>query len=151
MYLSTFFDISPIFPMPGSGNYMRQPLFVEDFCNIIINCIDMKKDNKIYNITGKEKLLLINLLKKIAKEKKKKILFIKIPLPIFHMMIKVYGLFNRKTKIVPDQLTALTAGDVFPVIAWERKFNVISTKFDDGIRKTINSRYYRYSSKMTRE
>jgi nucleoside-diphosphate-sugar epimerase len=142
-YLVKMFEKSPIFPMPGSGKYLRQPLYVQDFARIILNSLDMKMDNKTYNITGKEKIYLIDCLKKIFKAKNNKILFIKIPLPIFYFMIKVYGLLNRNTKIVPDQLTALTAGDIFPVIKWEILFDIEPTKFEDGVKDMLASKHYR--------
>ena len=137
--------------MPGSGKYMRQPLFVEDFANVILSYVERTPENKIYNITGKEKILLIDMLKIYAKTEKKSVLFLKIPLPIFHLMIKVYGLINRKTRIVPEQLTALTAGDKFPVINWDKIFNVKPTKFKDGILKTVNAPYYKYKDEMKGE
>src|SRR5690606_7207154 len=36
-WLSRFMRRLPIFPLPGDGRYMRQPLDVGDFCNIIIS------------------------------------------------------------------------------------------------------------------
>ncbi len=152
-YLISFFDKSTIFPMPGSGKYIRQPLYVKDFCRIILSCVESRKlkpKNKIYNITGKEKIYLIDCLKEFYKERKQKKLFIKIPIPIFRLLIKLYGAINRKTRIIPEQLTALTAGDVFPVIKWEKIFNITPTKFLDGAKDTVNSKYYKYSKEMTR-
>ena len=35
-WLSRFMKRVPIFPIPGSGKYMRQPLYVLDFCRIIV-------------------------------------------------------------------------------------------------------------------
>ena len=150
-YLTKIIDRSPIFPMPGSGEYLRQPLFVEDFCKIIISCIDRKMDNKTYLIAGFEKIFLIDLLKTIAKEKRRKVLFLKIPITIFRLMIIVYGWFNHKTKIVPDQLTALTAGDIFKVEKWDVKFAVKPTKFSVGTRKMLDSKYYKYGAEMKSE
>ena len=152
-YLISFFNKSPIFPMPGNGKYLRQPLYVKDFARIILNCIEpnkLKSKNKIYNITGKEKIYLIDCLKEFYKERKQKKLFIKIPLPIFDLLIRLYKLLNRKTRIVPEQLSALTAGDVFPVIKWEKIFNVKPTSFSTGVKETVNSKYYKYSKEMTR-
>jgi nucleoside-diphosphate-sugar epimerase len=149
-YLISMFEKSPVFPMPGSGKYIRQPLYVEDFCRIIVSCMRMKPRNKIYNITGKEKIYLIDCLKIIFKEKHKHIAFVNIPLPIFKGLIGLYGLFNRKTRIVPDQLTALTAGDIFPVIAWDKIFHVKPTAYVAGVRKMLHSPYYKYQKEMKR-
>ena len=41
-WLSRFLQKVPVFPIPGNGRYMRQPLYVGDFCNVIISCIENK-------------------------------------------------------------------------------------------------------------
>ena len=38
-WLSRFMSKVPIFPIPNDGKFIRQPLYVIDFCNIIISCI----------------------------------------------------------------------------------------------------------------
>ena len=148
-FLARFFSF-PIFPMPGSGKYMRQPLYVDDFARIIISCIERKPANKEYNITGKEKIYLIDMLKEYARKMDKKIFFLRIPIPVFHAMIWFYGLFNSKTRIIPEQLTALIAGDIFPVILWEKIFKVKPTRFKDGVKEMVSSEFYKYEKKMTR-
>ena len=34
-WLSRFMAKVPVFPIPGSGKYMRQPLYVIDFCRVL--------------------------------------------------------------------------------------------------------------------
>jgi nucleoside-diphosphate-sugar epimerase len=148
-YLRTFFRYR-LFPMPGNGRYLRQPIFVEDFCRIIISCIERAPDNKVYDIAGKEQWYLIDMLKLLAEEEKKRVLFVPIPLPLFNLMIRVYGFVNRSTRIIPDQLTALTAGDIFPVIDWEKIFGVKYTPFKAGVRKMVSSKHYALASQMIR-
>jgi len=54
-WLSRFMKKVPVFPVPGHGRYMRQPLYVGDFANIIISCIENRVRDGIYNISGHEK------------------------------------------------------------------------------------------------
>lgn len=35
-WLARFMQRTPVFPIPGNGSYVRQPLFESDFCDIII-------------------------------------------------------------------------------------------------------------------
>ncbi|MBI4980539.1 NAD(P)-dependent oxidoreductase [Candidatus Woesearchaeota archaeon] len=149
-FLTRILEISPIFPMPGSGKYLRQPLFVQDLCRIIIHLIEIKPKSKIHNIIGKEKINLIDLLKIIAKEKKIHRFYLKIPILIFVLLLKCYSLITRSKPFVPDQLKALTAGDIFPVTGWEEEFGVKYTPFREGIRKMLNSSYYKYRLEMER-
>ena len=41
-WLSRFMKKVPVFPIPGNGRYLRQPLYVGDFCNVIISCLENK-------------------------------------------------------------------------------------------------------------
>jgi len=54
-WLSRFMLRTPVFPIPGNGRFMRQPLYAGDFANIIINCIESRIPPEIFNITGREK------------------------------------------------------------------------------------------------
>jgi nucleoside-diphosphate-sugar epimerase len=149
-YLATFFDKGPIFPMPGSGKYLRQPIYVRDYCRIIINAIEMRMDNKVYDITGKEEVYLIHMLKMYAKAMKKRIAIVPIPLRMFKLLIKTYKIFDRNTRIVPAQLDALIAGDYFVVTDWDKHFNVKPTPLKEGISEMVSSKYFKYAKEMTR-
>ena len=46
-WLSRFIQKVPIFPIPGNGRFMRQPLYVGDFCEIIIACLEKPIPAKI--------------------------------------------------------------------------------------------------------
>ena len=39
-WLARFLKKSPLFPIPGDGHCIRQPLYVGDVCQIIISCIE---------------------------------------------------------------------------------------------------------------
>jgi len=53
-WLSRFMKKVPIFPIPGDGKYMRQPLYSGDFCDIIISCIENNISEGVFNISGHE-------------------------------------------------------------------------------------------------
>lgn len=141
-------DNQIIFPMPGSGKYIRQPLFVKDLVNIIIKLIERTPKNKTYNLIGKERIYFINLLRIIRKQKNKKTIFIKLPIPIFSFLFNIYNFLKGKKPYVPEQLSALTAGDIFPLEDWESEFEVKYTPFKEGIRKMLESPYYNHTKLM---
>jgi len=131
------FEKYPIVLIPGNGKYIRQPLYVLDFVKIIIKLIEKKPENKIYNIIGKEKIYFIDLIKLILKAKNKNKIFIQIPKSLFILLLQIYGTFTRSKPFIPDQLKALTAGDVFPVTNWEKEFGVKYTSFKECVLETI--------------
>ena len=66
-WLARFMQRVPIFPIPGSGRYLRQPLYVGDFCDIIMSCIDKRPNKAGYNISGQEKIDYIDLMREVKK------------------------------------------------------------------------------------
>jgi len=147
-FLTHVLEKYPFFPMPGSGKYTRQPLFVIDICKIILKLIEAKPKNKIYNIIGKEKIYFIDLIKIIAKIKKIHKLFIKIPTKLFLFLLKIHSTITRKKIFISAQLASLQNDDVFPVTSWDKKFKISYTPFKEGIKKTIHSPYYKYRKQM---
>src|SRR5262245_55924625 len=41
-WLARFMQRVPVFPVPGHGRYLRQPLYAGDFCNIVLSCDDSR-------------------------------------------------------------------------------------------------------------
>jgi len=147
-WLSRFMKRIPIFPIPGHGKYMRQPLYVKDFCNIIISCIEMQPDKKVYNISGNEQVDYIDIIRTIKKVQGLKTIIIKIPYSLFWILLKIYAVFSNDPPFTTDQLQSLMAKDEFEVIPWWDLFNTSSTKFDDAIKETFCDEQY---SKITLE
>lgn len=141
-WLSRFMKKVKIFPIPGNGRFMRQPLYVGDFCNIIISCMEQKVEAKIYNITGLEQIDYIDIIRKIKEVTKAKTFLLKIPYSLFYFLIWIWGLFDKKPPFTTQQLEALVAKDEFEVIDWPGIFNVTPTPFADAIEKTFTDSVY---------
>jgi nucleoside-diphosphate-sugar epimerase len=144
-YLTYLMEKSIAFPVPGSGKYLRQPLYVNDMCNIIIKSLN-KPTNNVHNIIGKEKINFLDLLKIISKKRKLHNIFVKIPIPLFIGLLKTYSKLTGKKPFVKDQLLALIAGDKFPVDNWDKEFKVKYTSFNSAFNELLKSEYYQYRS-----
>lgn len=140
-WLSRFMKRIPIFPIPGDGKYIRQPLYVKDFCNIIIDCIQTRKEG-IYDITGIEKVYYIDIIKAIKKYTKSKTVILNIPYWLFYTLLYIWGIFDSDPPFTVDQLKALVAGDIFEVIDWPSIFNVKPTPFEKAIEETFTHPIY---------
>jgi nucleoside-diphosphate-sugar epimerase len=147
-WITRFMEKIPIIPMPGSGKYIRQPLFVEDLCKIILTLIERKLKNQTWNIIGREKIYYIDVLKMIAKAKGLRRIFIPIPLFIFGFLLKLYGFIMRKPMFTKEQMKALVAGDIFEVQNWWDEFDVEYTSLEKGIWKTWHSEESKYAEEM---
>ena len=141
-WLSRFIKKVPIFPIPGHGRYMRQPLYVGDFCNIIISCIENRVKDGVFNISGHEKIDYIDIIHEIKKAINAKAVILKIPYSIFYSMLWVWGLFDKNPPFTTQQLAALRAKDEFEVIDWPNIFSVPCTPFNKAIDETFNDPNY---------
>ena len=63
-WLARFMARTPVFPIPGNGRYLRQPLYVGDFCDIIMACIE-RRITGAYNISGLEAIDYIDLIRAV--------------------------------------------------------------------------------------
>jgi nucleoside-diphosphate-sugar epimerase len=141
-WLSRFMKKTPLFPIPGDGKYLRQPLFVGDFCDIIVSAMEKRISNETYNITGREKLTYIDIIKTIKKTIKSRTILLPIPYRLFDTLLRIYGIFDKSPPFTPAQLKALVADDIFDLVDWESIFDVKATPFADAINITLTDPVY---------
>jgi hypothetical protein len=132
----------PIFPIPGNGRYLRQPLYVRDFCMVIINCMKGHIKKGIYNISGQEKLDYINIIYELKFFNKIDTPIIKIPYFIFYLLLMIWECFDRDPPFTTKQLKALSAKDEFEVIDWPNIFGVPYTPFKLAMKETFTHPKY---------
>lgn len=141
-WLSKFMNRTPVFPVPGDGRYMRQPLYVGDFCNIIISCMENRIQDRTYNISGHEHVDYIDIIREIKRTTNARTTIIKIPYGLFFFLLWVWALFDRNPPFTTQQLAALVAKDEFEVIDWPSIFDVPCTSFAKAMDETFNHPIY---------
>ena len=141
-WLGRFMKKVPVFPIPGDGKYMRQPLYAGDFSSIIVSCIEKQIAGEIYNISGLERIDYIDIIREIKAAIKARAIILRIPYGLFYVLLKVWALFDKEPPFTADQLKALVAHDEFEEIDWPSIFEVKRTSFRDAINKTFNDPEY---------
>jgi len=141
-WLSRFMKRVPVFPIPGRGRIIRQPLYVLDFVRIIVAAMNREHKDKIYNITGREKIFYVDMIRQIKKTVHAKCLILSIPYGVFWILLKTYSLFSSNPPFTTDQLKALMSSDEFELIPWWDVFNVTSTPFAEAVEDTFNHQEY---------
>jgi len=136
-WLSRFMEKMPIFPIPGHGRYMRQPLYNKDFCKIIVHCMETQPNGDIYDIVGDQKIDYIDIIRTIKRVKQLNTWIIKIPYLLFYWLLKIYALFSKKPPFTADQLKALTAGDEFAGVDTHATFGIAQTPFETAMQETF--------------
>jgi nucleoside-diphosphate-sugar epimerase len=141
-WLSRFMQRVPVFPVPGDGRYMRQPLYVGDFCNIIISCIESGRREGIFTISGHEKIDYIDIIREIRRAIGTRTIIMKIPYSLFYFLLWLWSLFDRHPPFTTQQLQALVARDEFKLIDWPSIFGVRCTPFASAIEETFRDPVY---------
>ena len=141
-WLARFMQKAPLFPIPGSGRYLRQPLYAGDFCDIIMACIAQRPTAKAYNISGQEKIDYIDLIRAVKDAARARTRIVRIPYALFWIMLYVYALFDRDPPFTTTQLEALVTPDVFEVIDWPGIFGVKATPLKTALAETYRHPTY---------
>ena len=141
-WLSRLMKKTPIFPIPGQGEYMRQPLYAGDLCDVIISCIERRPNGQAYNISGLEKIAYIDLMRAVKEVTHAKTAIVKIPYGLFHALLSIYALFDRDPPFTTKQLRALATPDIFEVIDWPGVFSVTPTPLKSALETTFQDPKY---------
>ena len=141
-WLARFMQKAPLFPIPGSGRYLRQPLYAGDFCDIIMACIEQRPTGKSYNISGQEKIDYIDLIRAVREASRAHTPIVRVPYSLFWIMLYVYAVFDRDPPFTTKQLEALVTPDVFEVIDWPGIFGVQATPLQAALAETYRHPTY---------
>lgn len=133
-WLARFLKKSPVFPIPGSGRFTRQPLYVQDFCSVIVSCLEQPQIEGAYDITGRERISYLSLMRELRRAVGSRSWIIHLPIPIFGVLLQLWALISRQPAFTRSQLKALTAGDEFELIDWPGIFGVEATPLADALR-----------------
>jgi nucleoside-diphosphate-sugar epimerase len=140
-WLARFMQRMPVFPIPGSGKFLRQPLYAADFCEIIVSAL-MNETTGTYNITGQERIDYIDLIRAVKKATGAKAHIQKIPYSLFWSLLKANALFDKNPAFTVGQLKALVTPDVFEVIDWPGIFAVRATPLQQALDETFQDPVY---------
>lgn len=135
-WLSRFMARTPVFPIPGDGRFMRQPLYERDFCRCIVRCIERQPDGAVYDVVGETRIDYVDIIRTIKRVKGLRTLIVPIPIGLFAFLLRTYALFSRRPPFTADQLEALSAGDDFHGVDTEATFGVRQTPFEEAIRES---------------
>ena len=141
-WLARFMQRMPVFPVPGSGRYKRQPLYAGDFCDIIISCIETPRPGEVFNISGQEQIDYIDLVRTLRTATSSRTRIIRIPYGLFWLLLKIYALVDRKPPFTTNQLEALVIPEIFEVIDWPSVFGVKATALAEAFRQTFQDPVY---------
>jgi nucleoside-diphosphate-sugar epimerase len=140
-WLARFMQRTPVFPIPGNGKYLRQPLFVGDFADIIAASLE-KHITGAYNITGLERVDYIDMIRMLKEATGASTRIVKIPYGVFKLLLRVNAMVDKDPPFTSKQLEALVTPDVFEVIDWPGIFGVRATPLPEAFKNTFQDPIY---------
>lgn len=136
-WLSRFMSKVPIFPIPGSGKFQRQPLYVKDFCRVIASAITAKQPMLgTFDISGRQIIDYIDLIKLLKKASGASSRIIRVPFSVFDVGLKFVALFIKNPPFTSQQLHALVIPEIFPIWDWPGHFKVKETLLSTAFLET---------------
>jgi nucleoside-diphosphate-sugar epimerase len=140
-WLRRFMDKAPVFPIPGSGRYRRQPLYAGDFAAVIASSLE-NRTTGTYDISGRTEIDYVDLIAAIKRIAKGRAAIVHIPFRLFWILLWVYARLDKNPPFTVNQLEALVIPEVFPVIDWPTIFGVTETPLETALAETyLDPRY----------
>lgn len=141
-WLARFMKKAPIFPIPGDGQYVRQPLYAGDFCDIIIACLEQRLAGQAHNISGREHIAYIDLMRLVREASGGTARLVRIPTGLFRTLLATYAMIDRNPPFTTRQLDALITPETFEIIDWPGIFGVPGTGLRDAMMQTYRDPRY---------
>ncbi|MFT4262850.1 MAG: NAD-dependent epimerase/dehydratase family protein [Nocardioides sp.] len=141
-WLSRFMKRIPVFPIPGNGRFMRQPLYVRDFARVIASALRIRPVGEIHDVTGVDKVDYVDLIRAIRTAVHARTLLVFIPVKVFAFLLWVWARFDKNPPFTDQQLNALVAGDEFDDTDWHERFGVTPTPLAAAVEETFNDPRY---------
>ena len=138
--LIKYLDKFKIFPIFGNGKNLLQPVYVDDLSKSYFNVIKNKNVtfNKSYNLAGKNSIEYLKILKIIETALKKKIIFIRLPINISVILVKILNiLFFGKFPINSSQVRRQSEDKIFSFNEATIDFNFNPIKIEEGLKLQI--------------
>ena len=125
----------PFFPVFGDGNYLQQPIYVDDVAQAIVSCLASDKTiRKSYNIAGGHALTYNQVIDTIARQLNKRIWKIHVPSKPVVGMLKLFEQIHIPFPIKAEQVLRLNENKDFSYAEAQRDFGFSPLTFEEGVK-----------------
>lgn len=132
--LIKFMRLSPIIPVFGDGQYLQQPIFVDDVASAVLGCL--KADvtiGKSYNIAGKHPLTYNEVIDTIARAMNKRVWKLHIPSKPVVAFLSFFERMRLPFPLKAEQVLRLNENKGFSYAEASRDFGFSPLSFEEGI------------------
>jgi len=132
--LIRFMRYSPIVPVFGDGNYLQQPIYVDDVAQAVVSCLGSDKTlGKSYNIAGKHPLTYNHVIDTIARQMNKRVWKIHVPSKPVLSLLRFFERIRIPFPIKAEQVLRLNENKDFSCAEAQKDFGFSPLSFEEGI------------------
>ncbi|MCM3610389.1 NAD(P)H-binding protein [Planococcus sp. MERTA32b] len=138
--LVKFLDRAPVFPVFGTGEYLQQPIHVEDLADAIVKAYKSNNTSyKAYNLSGKDELSYNEVINTISNLLNKKVKRIHLPVKPILIGLNGYEKVSKKPILKAEQVLRLNEHKNFKHLDAVIDFSFETRTFKKGIELEIES------------
>ena len=129
-----FINLSPIFPVFGSGEYQLQPVFVGDLAQAVVSILSTDQTiNQAYNLSGGSVLTLNQLVRTISDSLGKRTIILKLPPGPFIWILSLLESAKIKFPIKSEQIQRFNEHKAFSHQKAYNDFGYAPRSFAEGL------------------
>jgi len=127
------------FPLFGKGSNLMQPVHARDLGNAYYDVLMNKyiTFNKEYNLSGRDPIKYIDLIKTVSGNIGRKNIIVKVPLRISITAVKIYNSLTKKALVSVEQIYRMQEDKDFKHDDAEQDFGYSPITFKEGIKEEI--------------
>lgn len=129
----------PFMPIPGSGKFTLQPIYVEDIPKYIEQGIKLKKKGT-YLVVGPEAITYKEFIKKIMEMMQKKKIMLHIPMVVLKLGIRVLECCKIRPPLTSVQIRNMAMNRKYTIDEQLKVFKIKPTSLEEGLRKTLQTK-----------
>ena len=133
----------PVMPMPGSGENLQQPVYVNDVARAVVVVLSTDRTiGKAYNIPGSKPLTFKEVVETISNLLGRNILKVNLPISPFVKLLRLCEGYGLTLPIRAEQILRLNEGKTFDFDDASRDFGYAPRAFEEGIALELKEMGY---------
>jgi nucleoside-diphosphate-sugar epimerase len=129
----------PAIPVFGNGEYLQQPVYVEDVAGAVVDAWESSNTvYKEYNISGAEPLTYNQLVDISCRAIGRRVLKIHIPVQFGLFLVKLLRFLRLNRTLAPEQILRLNENKAFDYKKAAEDFGYAPISFSEGIRQELH-------------
>lgn len=132
--------VFPVIPVLGNGEYLQQPIFVDDVAQAVVSCLkDDRAVGKSYNIAGQSALSFNQVIDVIAAQMNRRVWKIHFPSGPVVSMLRFFERLHIPFPIKAEQILRLNENKNFDYAEAQNDIGFQPRSFAEGIRLELKS------------